>query len=199
MRVRANEMSSGTVRVWGSPPEKREDDAMQQNQAALHDLLGRWHRWAQAPARIDDSLMRDFDALICGMEHGQRIALAFKARNFAGGAQVWSSPRVTPEASAEAVAALMGLLEANPTRWFGRRILYLNTRGNRVGESNPMADLTDHEVDLLLQLREEKHPDGRHVFSLQQLADKFEVAKSTVSDICSGRRRGQAPAKVKVI
>lgn len=198
MRVRANEMSSGTLCGWDSPSAKSEDHAMQ-NQATLNDLLGRWHRWAQAPARVDDSLMRDFDALVCTMEHGQRIALAFRARNYSGGAEVWSNPRITQEMTTAAVDALQALLDRDPGRWFGRRILYLNMRGNRIGESNPMAELTDRDVELLLELREEKHEDGTLKHSLQWLADKFEVPKSTVSDICSGRRRGQAPARVKVV
>jgi hypothetical protein len=172
---------------------------MQQTGAALNDLLGRWHRWAQAPARIDDSLMRDFDALICSMEHTQRIALAFKARNYSGGAEVWSNPRITAEATLAATEALILLLEPDRNRWFGPRIVKLNLRGNRIGESNPMAKLTDHEVNLLLELRDETNEDGSHKHSLQWLADKFEVSKSAVQWYCNGGRRGQAAARVKTV
>ena len=172
---------------------------MREGQTTLNDLLGQWHRWAQAPARIDDSRMRDFDALICSLPHGFRVALAFRARNVAGMAAVWSSVRVKPETAQAALESLAAILEQDRNRWYGPRVIKLNLRGNRIGESNPMAELSDHEVDLLLQMREERHDDGSHRYSLQWLADKFEVPKSTVSDICSGRRRAQAPAKVRVV
>jgi len=57
-----------------------------------------------------------------------------------------------------------------------------NPKGRRVGENHQFAILTNGEVELLRQLREE----GR---TWQWLADKFEVAKRTVRDICAYRRR----------
>lgn len=65
-----------------------------------------------------------------------------------------------------------------------RKTFGVNERGQRVGESHPGAVLTDHEVDLLLALREEG-------YSLAWLAKKFEVHKQTVAKICSGQRRCQ--------
>lgn len=60
----------------------------------------------------------------------------------------------------------------------------VNERGLRVGESHPRAVLTDHEVDLMLELREEG-------YSYSWLARTFEVHKQTVAKICQGVRRGQ--------
>lgn len=63
----------------------------------------------------------------------------------------------------------------------------VNERGMRIGESHPGAVLTDHEVDLLLELRDEG-------YSYSWLAEKFEVSKGTVAKICTGQRRCQHPA-----
>lgn len=60
----------------------------------------------------------------------------------------------------------------------------VNERGLRVGQSHPNAVLTDHDVDLLLELRAEG-------FSYGWLARKFEIHRQTVAKICQGLRRGQ--------
>lgn len=60
----------------------------------------------------------------------------------------------------------------------------VNDRGQRVGESHPGAVLTDHEVDLLLELRGEG-------YSLRWLSIKFEVSKTCVAKICRGETRSQ--------
>lgn len=72
-----------------------------------------------------------------------------------------------------------------------------NERGNRIGESNPMARLTDHEVDLIRELYEERNPDGTRRWTFGQIALRTKQPKSTVSDICYGRRRAQIVSKVK--
>lgn len=64
------------------------------------------------------------------------------------------------------------------------RMLAVNDRGLRIGESHPRAVLTDHEVGLLLELRAEG-------MSLSWLAEKFEVSKSQVGRIVRGDQRGQ--------
>ena len=69
-----------------------------------------------------------------------------------------------------------------------RKTFGVNERGQRVGESHPGAVLTDHEVDLLLELRGEG-------YSLAWLAAKFEVHKQTVAKICSGQRRCQVAVR----
>lgn len=67
------------------------------------------------------------------------------------------------------------------------RMVAVNERGQRIGESHPRAVLTDHEVELLLELRAEG-------FSYGWLARKFEVHKQTVAKICTGARRSQIAA-----
>lgn len=60
----------------------------------------------------------------------------------------------------------------------------VNERGLRVGESHPRAVLSDHEVELLLELRGEG-------YSYEWLAKKFEIHKQTVAKICRGENRSQ--------
>jgi hypothetical protein len=163
----------------------------------LTDLLRRWHLWASSPVRPLDTLLQDFDALVAKLSPRQRgaiVALAATAqRNTACGAAVWSSPRVDRDTARRARARLLALLLLDDeSRWFGRRTVVLNERGNRIGESNPQAEVSDHDVSLCLQLREEG-------YSLGWLARKFEVSRSTVQDWCNGRRRGQMPARVKEV
>lgn len=50
------------------------------------------------------------------------------------------------------------------------------------GEAHPRARLTDHEVELIRQLREQG-------MSLNQLAEKFDSYKSTIKGICDYKRR----------
>jgi DNA-binding CsgD family transcriptional regulator len=73
-----------------------------------------------------------------------------------------------------------------------KRIVCLNQIGLRLGEDHQNAKLTNAEVDLLLTLRDEG-------LSYRQLALKFEISKSSVRDICKGRRRCQSPTRWKTI
>ena len=73
---------------------------------------------------------------------------------------------------------------------FAKRIVAVNARGHAIGEDHPRAVLTNHEVDLLLELRAEGYGYGT-------LAKWFEIGRSTVRDICSGRARAQHPARFK--
>lgn len=70
-----------------------------------------------------------------------------------------------------------------------RRLLQFGESGRRIGETHHKAVLTDHEVGLLLELREEGKTYG-------WLAEKFEISKMTVRSICRGRTRGMAPVRV---
>lgn len=70
-----------------------------------------------------------------------------------------------------------------------RRLLKFDDRGNRIGESNPAAILSDRDVELMLELRAEG-------YSYRWLADKFEVSRETVKSICTFRRRSIVPARV---
>lgn len=68
----------------------------------------------------------------------------------------------------------------------------MNELGRRIGEDQTGAKLTNHEVDLLLTMREEGMGYGR-------LAKVFEVSKSLVRDIVKGRRRNQTVARFKEV
>lgn len=63
----------------------------------------------------------------------------------------------------------------------------VNERGNRIGAGHPRAVLTDAEVDLVFGLIE----DG---MCYREIAEKFEVSKSCIGHLASGRRRCQTPA-----
>jgi DNA invertase Pin-like site-specific DNA recombinase len=65
-----------------------------------------------------------------------------------------------------------------------RKLLKFNEDGRKIGESHHRAILTDHEIDLLLELREQG-------MSYALLVEKFEVSRATVQSYCLGRRRNQ--------
>lgn len=68
----------------------------------------------------------------------------------------------------------------------------VNDRGSPIGECHHKAELSNHEVDMLLEFREEG-------WSYKQLADKFEIKKSTVRNICKGICRCQSPHRFKLV
>lgn len=86
-----------------------------------------------------------------------------------------------------------------------------NKVGRRIGDSHPRAVLTDHEVELLLTLLDERehmvayllgakaswHVIGviltANELSFRCLAEKFEISKSHVANIAAGRQRCQTP------
>jgi len=65
-----------------------------------------------------------------------------------------------------------------------KRIVGVNAQGNRIGEDHPAAKLTDHEVELLLEMHEEN-------IGYRKLAKIFEISPSQVRNICKGRKRCQ--------
>lgn len=69
-----------------------------------------------------------------------------------------------------------------------KRIVGVNERGLRVGQDHQRAKLTDAAVEMIRRL----HEDG---FSYRVIAIKFDIAKSTVQDICTYRRRAQTAVK----
>lgn len=83
------------------------------------------------------------------------------------------------QANAYAKPTLEMRVEARIAR---RRFMY-GESGKLIGESHHKAVLTDHEVDLMLELREEGKT---HAW----LADKFEIPVGSVRSICRGRTRG---------
>lgn len=64
-----------------------------------------------------------------------------------------------------------------------------NENNRRIGESHPRSKYTDHEVELILQLRDLG-------MTIRKIAKKMDVPFSTVGAICSGRSRNQYPSKV---
>lgn len=68
------------------------------------------------------------------------------------------------------------------------RRVAVNERGYRIGEDHPSAKLTDHEVEIVFQLREEG-------LSYGAIARKLEVSKSLIRDITKGRKRAQTAAR----
>jgi len=68
----------------------------------------------------------------------------------------------------------------------------VNDSGQRVGQYNLKAVLSDHEVELIRQL----HEDG---IGYRRLAEKFEVHKSTIQFICTFRRRNVYATGEKVV
>lgn len=66
----------------------------------------------------------------------------------------------------------------------------LNEKGRRVGDSHPRSRYSDHDVELILQLKAEG-------FSVRSIAKMMEMPFSTVGAICSGRARCQVPFVIK--
>ena len=69
----------------------------------------------------------------------------------------------------------------------------VSAAGQVLGEANPGAVLSDHEVDLMRDLHE------RHGWGYRRLARKFEVGKTTVRRICNYQKRAQAPTRHRVV
>lgn len=68
------------------------------------------------------------------------------------------------------------------------RMVRVNERGLRIGESHPRAKLTDKEVE---QLIAERGPEDKPAMSLSALARRWGMSKSGVKGIIDGRARGQ--------
>lgn len=71
-----------------------------------------------------------------------------------------------------------------------RRFLY-GESGKLRGESHPRADLSDHEVGLMMELFDQG-------FTRQWLAEKFECPYTTVTSIVRGRTRSVTIARVEI-
>lgn len=95
------------------------------------------------------------------------------------------------------------------------RLVKVNDHGRRIGEDHPRAVLTDHEVDLLMELLDERealiermaaegfcrHDIGAALtagcLSYRCLALKFEVCKRYIGKLAHGERRAQTAARTK--
>ena len=72
-----------------------------------------------------------------------------------------------------------------------KKSLAVNERGYVVGEQHHRAKLTDHEVDLVLELVDQGVPPG-------VVARKFEISRRTVRDYVEGRIRSHTIAGHKL-
>ncbi|TAN29576.1 MAG: hypothetical protein EPN31_06210 [Castellaniella sp.] len=66
------------------------------------------------------------------------------------------------------------------------KLVALNEHGLPIGEDHPKARYTNHEVDLVLALRDQGASYG-------EIARKMDMPKATVQAICNGRARCQTP------
>lgn len=84
----------------------------------------------------------------------------------------------------------------NFARFMFKRFLAANEAGHVIGEDHHRAKLTDGDVDLILELR------FTWKLTYPAIAAKFDdvpggISRSTVRDICLGRRRGQVAHSFK--
>lgn len=73
-----------------------------------------------------------------------------------------------------------------------QKTVAVNERGLRIGEDHQNARYTNAEIEIVLTLRDEDKSYG-------EIARLVEMPKSTVRDICTGRRRCQYPADFKTV
>ncbi len=73
----------------------------------------------------------------------------------------------------------------------------MNEAGRRIGEDHHMAQLSDHEVELMRELYEE-YPVGHpnHV-GYRKLSAMFDCTKTLARKICNYLLRAQHPARFK--
>lgn len=71
--------------------------------------------------------------------------------------------------------------------------VWVSDTGALTGESNPAAKLSNADVDLILQLRD----DDPLTWTLQRLARRFGVTKGCIGHICRGARRGGVAYRVR--
>lgn len=76
------------------------------------------------------------------------------------------------------------------------KLIGVNERGHRCGETHHRAKLSDDDVELILYL----HASG---LTFSEIARKWDdgvtISKSTVRDICRGRRRVTWPVKWRAV
>ena len=70
----------------------------------------------------------------------------------------------------------------------GSRMVQIGEYGRRVGESHGRARLSDHEIDLVRQLKEEGMPAG-------EIAEKMEISRRYVYKLVNYERRASIVAE----
>ena len=73
-----------------------------------------------------------------------------------------------------------------------QKTVAVNERRLRIGEAHQTARYTNAEIEMVVTLRDEDKSYG-------EIARLVEMPKSTVRDICTGRRRCQYPADFKTV
>lgn len=74
-----------------------------------------------------------------------------------------------------------------------RIVVAINEKGRRIGEYHQRAKLSNHEVDLIRELRES------HGTPYKEIAEKFDVSETLIKQICNYRIRSQTPVRWKII
>lgn len=74
-----------------------------------------------------------------------------------------------------------------------KHLIGVNNAGRRVGEYHPLAILSDHDVELLIGLRDSDPV----LWSYSKLAVKFDISKSQARNIIKGRQRAQRAERYK--
>lgn len=80
-----------------------------------------------------------------------------------------------------------------------KKIICVNERGLRIGEDHPRAKLTDHEVDLIREMAEERDANGRRKWGRRRLARKFDVSTWTIRSILDCASRAQVPYAYRTV
>ncbi|KQR90206.1 hypothetical protein ASG35_03065 [Burkholderia sp. Leaf177] len=73
------------------------------------------------------------------------------------------------------------------------RLIAVNDRGWRIGEDHQRAKLTNRDVELIRQMREQDR------LPYRKIAEIFEISNAAVFGICNHTRRNQAPARWKTV
>lgn len=73
-----------------------------------------------------------------------------------------------------------------------QKTVAVNEAGLRIGEDHPNARYTNGEIEMVLTLRDDDKSYG-------EIARPVQMPKSTVRDICTGRRRCQYAANFKTV
>jgi len=88
--------------------------------------------------------------------------------------QVFQALLQTSPGAAEHVAEITGAYQ--------RKVVGTDDRGRPIGQDHHRAKLTDHEIDLIIELRAQG-------MWLEVIAQKFEISKSYACEICKGKKR----------
>jgi hypothetical protein len=79
------------------------------------------------------------------------------------------------------------------------KLVPVNERGLRIGEDHQHAKLTNREIDMLLELREQLDAQGKHLWGYKRLAKKFDISPSHARYVCKGHSRCQSAHAFKKI